>query len=64
MNYNFDVQDIRNLCGHVEDGSSMTLTISQDDATKEWVVTVGKKDYYGPSMGAALDAALRGEGLR
>lgn len=61
MNYNFDIDDIRRMCGYVEDGSSVTMTISQDDATKDWVVSVGKKSYYGATMGEALENAKKGE---
>lgn len=46
--------ELRELCGYVEDGSHVTVAISQDDATKDWVVTVNKKQYYGRSMREAL----------
>lgn len=33
-------------CGYVANGTSTSVTIFQDDATKDWFVRVGKKDYY------------------
>lgn len=55
------LQQIRDLCGHVQDGSQMIVTISQDDATHDWIVAtrVGTQDGrrtwgYGKSMDAAV----------
>lgn len=53
---------LRDLCGFVENGTDGVVTIFQDDATREWVVKVGQKGYHGPTMIAALDAAIQGEG--
>jgi hypothetical protein len=53
---------LRDLCGFVENGTDGVVTVFQDDATREWVVKVGKKGYYGPTMPHALDAAIEGEG--
>jgi hypothetical protein len=61
MKYDFDIDDIRNLCGHVQNGTGVTIMICQDDATHTWVVTVGEKDYYGSSMAEALKDAIEGE---
>lgn len=52
-------EHIRELCGYVEDGSSTSVTISQDDATREWCVRVGKIAYYGGSLTAAFNLAVR-----
>lgn len=49
---------IRELLGYVEDGSSVAVAISQDDATRSWCVSVGKKNHYAPCLSQALDAAL------
>lgn len=52
---------LRELCGHVEDGSSQPITISQDDATKDWCVTFGatfKRTAFDSSFTGAIDKAL------
>lgn len=47
------------LCGYVEDGSDVAVTLSQDDATREWVVRVGSNSIFtGRSAKQAIDAAL------
>lgn len=48
---------LRGLLGYVEDGSSETVTICQDDATRDWVVKVGKRTFHDRSLDAALKAA-------
>ena len=57
------LKGLRNLCGFVEDGSSACVTISQDDATKDWIVTVGgpgsKRWWCGRSLEEAIDAAMK-----
>ena len=32
---------LRSLCGYVENGTNTVVHITQDDATKDWVLTVG-----------------------
>lgn len=53
---------LRDLCGYVENGSDTVVRISQDDATKDWVVTLGHhlrpKSAHGSSMVAALKSAI------
>lgn len=50
---------LRELCGYVEDGSCQPVTISQDDATRSWVVSVNDRPYvHGDTFDAAIDAAL------
>ncbi len=51
---------LRKLAGYVEDGSSETITIRQDDATNAWIVRVGKQWWHGASFRAAIDAAIAG----
>ena len=55
---------LREACGYVQDGSSTSVTISQDDATHEWVVRVGdvgsRHWWHGKSLGEAIDAAMNG----
>lgn len=59
---------LRELCGYIEDGSHDTLVIGQDDATKEWVLTLGHQScttrtrhYYGATFEAVIDAAMKAE---
>lgn len=50
---------IRALCGYVQDGSHQTFAIGQDDATRDWVVTLDRKFYsYGSTFDQAIDAAI------
>ena len=51
---------IRELCGYVEDGSCESVTIFQDDATRDWFIMVGAKSnrqigYIGTSFNGVLD---------
>ncbi len=52
-----NMKRLRELLGYVEDGSSEVVHIVQDDATKDWIVRVGKQTYYGRSLESALEAA-------
>ncbi len=54
------IKRLEEACGYVEDGSHTTVTISQDDATRSWVVKVGRRSFYGNSLREALKTA--GEG--
>lgn len=47
---------IREACGYVENGSSSSFSISQDDATKDWCARVGVRPFYGKSFGEVIDA--------
>jgi hypothetical protein len=55
------LQSLRNLCGFIEDGSDTTVKILQDDATHSWLVIAGRKQSHGPTLSAAIDAALQPE---
>ena len=54
--------ELRYLCGFVENGTSDSISISQDDATYEWVCGVGvgrdKKYYHGNSFFSAIEKAV------
>lgn len=50
------LQRLIDLCGYVEDGSNVTVKLSQDDATCEWLVHAGKRWWHGSSPRAAIDA--------
>ena len=55
------LKGLRDILGHVENGTDSVVSIFQDDATREWVVKVSSKGYYGPTFADALDAAIEGE---
>lgn len=58
---------LRNLCGYVENGSDTKVCIHQDDATKTWVVTIGRHyelTFYGNSMSQALKEAIKDDARR
>ena len=52
------IEGLRKLLGYVENGTSDTLTISQDDATYSYIVRVGKRSVYGSSFLQTLDEAI------
>lgn len=49
---------LRELMGYVEDGSSTTVKLFQDDATKSFFVKVGRKVYFDSSFKGAIDEAM------
>jgi hypothetical protein len=49
---------LRKLLGYVEDGSDTVVKLCQDDATGDYIVQVGKCNYYAQSFVAALDLAI------
>ena len=53
-------EDLRHLCGYIEDGTDTSITIGQDDATKEWPLWVkGGKDtlLFSPTFSGLIKAA-------
>lgn len=50
---------LRELLGYIEDGSSSVVVICQDDATREWCVTVGSVTNYSQSLDGALRMASK-----
>ena len=49
------MKTLQALCGHIEDGSNDSVTLSQDDATGTWHITVGysprkRKSFWGESF--------------
>lgn len=57
-------KQLRELCGHVQDGSAQTVKVSQDDATRTWHVTVGDRNprtYHGDSLPEAIHNAAEKE---
>ncbi len=53
---------LRRLCGYVEDGSNTSVTIAQDDATKDWVLIIGNKKQeliFSETFMGLFDAALK-----
>lgn len=59
------LQTIREACGFIGDGSSTTVTISQDDATGDWVlalalgVTKPRSAFTGKSFAGVIDGLQR-----
>ena len=59
------LEALRKLCGYVEDGSSDVVHISQDDATKDWIISTGELGkpnrpwWHGSSFGEAIDNAAK-----
>jgi hypothetical protein len=49
---------LRELMGYIEDGSSDTVRLFQDDATRSFFVKIGSREYYGEGFKGAIDAAL------
>lgn len=52
-------RNIKKLAGHIANGTNTTVRIFQDDATKEWVASVGssmmdRKFAYGGTMAEAV----------
>ncbi|EGL63608.1 hypothetical protein AGRO_3677 [Agrobacterium sp. ATCC 31749] len=49
---------LRDLCGYVENGTDTSVSISQDDATRDWVVRVRNDFWTGKSLRDAIDNAV------
>ena len=50
------------LCGYIENGGGDALRIAQDDATRDWSLSVGTRSYYATSFEAVVDKAQEMEG--
>jgi len=50
---------LRDMLGHVQNGTETSLRISLDDATREYVITdvASKKWWFGRSLETAIDSA-------
>jgi hypothetical protein len=56
------IAGLRRLCGHVENGSDVSVTIFQDDATREWVLKISQgKRYYAESFTGVIEEAIAGD---
>jgi hypothetical protein len=55
---------IRECCGYVENGTDSSFSISQDDATRSWVVRVGKETFHGDSFSQAIYSASLGQSTK
>lgn len=53
------LKGLRKLMGHVEDGSHSTVTLFQDDATKDFFVKNEQRSFYASSFEGAIDAATQ-----
>ena len=47
-------QKLRELCGYVENGSETVVKIYEDEATKNFIVLVGKQRFWGYSLEEAV----------
>jgi hypothetical protein len=60
------IDGLRRLCGYVENGSASHITISLDDATKNFTIHVGpsaaKRWSHGEGFREAIDAAIKEHG--
>lgn len=52
------LRKLRELCGHLANGSHRTVMIGQDDATKDWLIHAGTEYWWGKTLGEAIDAAV------
>lgn len=53
------------MCGFVENGSNCYVGISQDDASREWTVSIDHRVVgYGDSFYAAIDKAIEAMTVR
>lgn len=56
------IEGLRKLCGYVENGSASHITISLDDATKNFTIHIGpgatKRWSHGEGLREAIDAAI------
>lgn len=48
---------LRAIVGYVQNASDVTVTIFQDDATRTYHISVGKRRYWGDSFEEAIDNA-------
>ena len=57
------LKGLRELCGYVEDGSSQTIRITQDDATRDWIIRWNDKAewVFSSSFKGAIDEAMKGK---
>lgn len=51
------LRKLRHLMGWVEDGSTTTVALSQDDATKDFILKVGDRTFYDTSFERVIDRA-------
>ena len=54
---------LRELCCYVEDGSSRTVRIFQDEATMDWIIQWNERSgwVYSLSFKGAIDEAMKGK---
>lgn len=57
-------EKVRELLGYVQTGTATSITMEQDDATKDFIVTVGnghnsiRAHYFGKTLDEAVDLAF------
>lgn len=58
------LKSLRELMGYVQNGSDTTVSLFQDDATRDYILRVGKKRYWGHSLENVIEKAFEAEGSR
>ena len=56
------LKSLRELMGYVENDSFETVILDQDDATRTYTLSVGKKTYWGHSLENVIEKAFEAEG--
>lgn len=54
---------LERLAGYLGDSSQTTIVIDQDDATRDWILKVGRVTYYGSSLKNCIRQAATTEGI-
>lgn len=52
------LRGIRELMGYIEAGEGDTVSLFQDDATKNYFIKVGKRSWFANSFEGAIDVAV------
>lgn len=57
-NESISFKQLHRIAGYVEAGEGCTVSYGQDDATKSWIVSVGKKAFRDSTLAGAFEKAL------
>jgi len=52
-------RQLKELMGHLQDGSQTDVLLCQDDATGATIVKVDKRTFWGGTLDSAIDDAVR-----
>lgn len=56
------LKSLREIMGYVQNGSDTTVSLFHDDATMDYMISVGKKTYWGYSLENVIEKAAEAEG--